>query len=59
MSAPATALVRTPADIAALKRDAWAGFTSDYVLAVDADPAEARARYRRKMELIEQMEAGR
>ena len=52
----AAAMIRTPADIEALKRDAWAGYTSDYVLGVDADPAEARARYRRKMELIEAME---
>lgn len=54
----ATALARTPADIAAMKADAWAGFVSDYVLAVDADPGEARARYQRKIEAIERLEKG-
>lgn len=49
------AVVRTAADIETLKRDAWAGYVSDYVTAVDADPGEARARYLRKMAIIEGM----
>lgn len=46
----------TPADFAAMRADAWAGFVSDYVLAVDADPGEARARYARKIDAIAQRE---
>lgn len=53
---PAQAFARTPTDIAAMKADAWAGFVSDYTLAVDTDPGEARARYQRKLEAIERIE---
>ena len=52
MNAPWT----TPADIDAMKRDAWAGYVSDTVLAVDDDPADARARYQRKMDAIAERE---
>lgn len=54
---PAQAFARTPADIAAMKADAWAGFVSDYVLGIDTDPGEARARYNRKMEAIAALES--
>lgn len=53
------AIIRTHADIEALKRDTWAGYVSDYVLGIDADPAEARARYNRKMEAIARLEEQR
>lgn len=51
-----TAFAKSPADIEAMKRDAWAAYCSDYLFAVDADPACARARYDRKMAAIAELE---
>lgn len=49
-------LARTPADIEAMRKDAWAGFVSDYTLAIDADPGEARVRFRKRMAAIDAIE---